>query len=191
MEVIQEIKRGNKLIEITQDESPENPREWNDYLGKMVCFHKRYDLGDKTDLKSEMFNSWEELKEHLIKEEHAVIISPLYLYDHSGITIKIGSFYGLLSQGHAEFDSGQVGFIYVTKEALKEEDIDKKQAEKILKAEVEEYDSYLRGEVYVFTIYEVKTCNEGHEHREVIESCGGFYSEKDALAEAEEYFKED
>jgi hypothetical protein len=189
MEAIHEITHGNKVIEITQDESPENPREWNDYLGKMVCFHNRYDLGDKTDLKSEMFNGWEELEQHLIKEEKAIIVLPLFLYDHSGITIKIGSFHGLLSQGHAYFDSGQVGFVYVTKQDLKKEGITKEKAIEILKAEVEEYDSYLRGEVYVFTIYEVKTCNEGHEHKEVIESCGGFYSEKDALAEAEMYFK--
>jgi hypothetical protein len=182
------IKHGNKVIEITQDESPENPREWNDYLGKMVCFHGRYDLGDKTDLKSDMFNGWEELEQHLIKEEKAVLILPLFLHDHSGITIKIGSFNGLSPYAH--WDSGQVGFIYVTKEDLKKEGITKEKAQKILEAEVDEYDSYIRGEVYVFTIYEVKTCNEGHEHKEVIESCGGFYSEKDALAEAEEYFKE-
>ena len=33
-------------IEVTRDEFPESPRQW-DNLGKMIFFHKRYDLGDK------------------------------------------------------------------------------------------------------------------------------------------------
>jgi len=35
-------------LEIEQDSSPESPRTW-DNLGTMVCFHKRYDLGDDND----------------------------------------------------------------------------------------------------------------------------------------------
>ncbi len=37
---------GKYLIEILNDEDPENPREW-DNLGTMVCFHRHYNLGDK------------------------------------------------------------------------------------------------------------------------------------------------
>ena len=34
---------------IMDDSDPMNPREENDNLGKMVCFHRRYSLGDKHD----------------------------------------------------------------------------------------------------------------------------------------------
>ena len=55
-------------IEVEQDLDPESPREW-DCMGTMVCFHKRYDLGDKTDLQSSEFNSWSDLEDHLYKKE--------------------------------------------------------------------------------------------------------------------------
>jgi hypothetical protein len=37
------------VAKIYVDDDPENPREHYDHLGKMVCFHRRYDLGDKHD----------------------------------------------------------------------------------------------------------------------------------------------
>ena len=43
-----------------------------------------------------------------------VAILPLYLYDHSGLAMSTGSFVGRAH--HAEWDSGQVGFIYMDKE---------------------------------------------------------------------------
>ena len=124
-------KDGTETLEIYYDEFAESPREW-DNASVMVCFHKRYGLGDKTDLTSDMFEGWEELEEFLRKEKGAEIIAPLYLYDHSWITIKIGSFNGLLPQGHAEFDSGQVGFIYMTKKKMEEEGFEEEHARKIM-----------------------------------------------------------
>ena len=70
-------------LEIEQDNDPMNPRREWDNLGTMVCFHKRYDLGDKTDYRSEDYDSWEGLKQGIIENEGEVFILPLYLYDHS------------------------------------------------------------------------------------------------------------
>jgi hypothetical protein len=168
-------------IRLYPDEDSQDPRDW-DNIGTMVCFHKQYTLGD-TDhgLKSDMFDSWEELQTHLIKEEKAAIILPLYLYDHSGLRMKVGSFNGLLPQGHAEFDSGQVGFIYITRETIKKEmarprrmkkgqinpdlqkikHVSKKDRERIitsLKSEVDVYDKYLSGDVWGYVVEDP----EGH-----------------------------
>ena len=41
---------GN-TIKVFVDEDPQSPREW-DNAGTMVCFHRRYNLGDINDLKS-------------------------------------------------------------------------------------------------------------------------------------------
>lgn len=169
-------KKGKKILKIFVDENPQNPREW-DNVGKMVCFHKRYDLGDETDLRTEDFVGWEDLKQFLYKEKNAVIVLPLYLYDHSGLRIKIGSFQGLLPQGHAEFDSGQVGFIYVDRQTLIDEKLvgKGKKAENILKQEVETYNQYLSGNVYGFQVVTNKKCKTcGHTEEEVIDSCLGF-----------------
>src|SRR6187402_3409459 len=41
---------GEFTLEIISDDDPMSPREW-DNIGTMVCFHKRYTLGDKHDYK--------------------------------------------------------------------------------------------------------------------------------------------
>jgi hypothetical protein len=150
-------------ISIYPDSECWNPREDRDNFGTMVCFHKRYALGDKHDLRHSDFTSWDSMQRHLEKEIGALIVLPLYLYDHSGLRIKIGGFQGLLPQGHAEFDSGQVGFIYCTSENIREnwgvKQITKarlEHAEKLLRGEVSEYDDYLCGNCYGYEITEVE-----------------------------------
>ena len=103
-------------LEVVQDTNPYSPRE-DDNLGTMVCFHKRYELGDKTDYRTEDYDSWDELKDKLSEDFKDGVILPLYLYDHSGITISTSSF-------DCRWDSGCVGFICVSKDKIKEEGID-------------------------------------------------------------------
>ena len=166
-------QRENQLLKITQDIDPISPREW-DNLGHMICFHRNYELGDKHEL------TVDELLDIVNRKD--VIALPLWLYDHSGLRIKVGDFYGLLPQGHARFDTMKVGFIYVTLEEVRENFGVKRvtrqwreQAIQVLKGEVEDYDTYLRGDVWAFTLYDVKTCNLGEEHLEFVDGCGGFY----------------
>ena len=191
--LVEEQEYKGCKVKIYQDPDPQDPRE-DDNLGTMVCFHNRYTLGDTTDLKSSMFEGWEELEQHLIRERGAVVIAPLYMYDHSGIRIKIGSFYGCgLPQGHARFDSGQIGFVYVNKETLLKEygikRITKKtkdKARRVLEGEVDTYNKYVSGQVYGF----VAEDKEG----EQIESCWGFYDTDEAIKEAKgniDYYIED
>jgi hypothetical protein len=162
-------------LEIEQDSSPESPRTW-DNLGTMVCFHKRYDLGDKTDYRSEDYDSWDELRQGIIDNEGEVFMLPLYLYDHSGITMSTRPF-------NCNWDSGQVGFIFVSKNKVKKEGIDETKVLDYLKGEVETYDQYLTGDVYGYRVYEVETCSLGHEHKTLVDSCWGFYGEEYAEKE--------
>jgi hypothetical protein len=110
---------------------------------------------------------FKELEQVLIKEQNAVIILPLELYDHSGITMKV-----FTGSRTCRFDSSIVGYTYVTKEQVIKEygKLNKKnleKAEKLLRTEIETYDNYLTGQVYGFQI----TDNEEND----IESCYGFY----------------
>jgi len=179
-EVVEEIRYGDKRAEILYDENADDPRSWYDHIGKMVCMHKRYRLGDK-QLSPDDFDCWEQVGNYLMEECDAKVILPLYLYDHSGITMSTGSF-------SDRWDSGQVGFIYVDRETCVREFGEKfsvADIEKELKEEVEEYDYYLTGQVYWYRIFEkeeyIETCphcNEiiRKEEEEVeIDSCGGFY----------------
>lgn len=167
--------RGYK-IKIEQDSDPQNPRTDSDPMGTMVCFHNRYDLGDKHDYRTADYSNWQELEQAIIEREGDCIILPLYLYDHSGLRIKIGSFAGLLPQGHAEFDSGRVGLIYLTKKKAIAEYGKKKFTKTIqekainyLASEIDTYDDYLSGNVWGYVV-EDKAGN-------TIDSCWGFYGD--------------
>jgi len=156
------INIGNITIEIVQDTDPESPR-YNDNLGTMICFHRRYNLGDKHHFRSDMFSGWEDMERHF---SNGHIILPLYLYDHGGITIDTKPF-------GCPWDSGQVGYIVVDKEKVKKEYEAQKLTPKIkqkvlsiLNAEVEEYNKYITGEVYGYRIIE---------NGEEVDSCWGFY----------------
>lgn len=163
--------KGYKIKVIT-DEDPSNPRDDSDPLGRMVCFHRRYNLGDKHDFKSQDFHSWDELIAAVIKEEGPIIYLRLYLYDHSGITMNCSGYRGIDSQG---WDWGPVGFIYISKKKARKEygwkQITKAREEQIIKyleGEVKIYDDYLTGAVYGYEI-----CRPGEE--ESCDSCGGYY----------------
>jgi hypothetical protein len=170
------------VIKLIQDTDGMNPRD-KDFdegiISKMVCFHKRYDLGDENEHKSNDFNGWDDIEQHLIKEHDAFIILPLYLYDHSGITMRTYSF-------NDRWDSGQVGFIYISEEKVRKEysakHITKTLIEKItkyLESEVSTYNNYLTGNVCGFIVED--------EEGENLDSCWGFYGDdgrKEAMSEA-------
>ncbi|MHA2063243.1 MAG: hypothetical protein ACXABY_02560 [Candidatus Thorarchaeota archaeon] len=160
-------------VKIIPDNDAESPRTW-DNTGIMACAHKRYNLGDE-QLPSSNFNSWEEVEDYLVDECRALVILPLFLYDHSGITMNTTGF-------SCPWDSGQVGYIYITRETLALthgwKKITKERRAKLVElliGEVETYDQYLRGDVYGYSI-EI----EG----EQVDSCWGFFGEKYAKEEA-------
>ena len=168
---------GKYKIEIIQDEQPESPREW-DNLGTMVCFHNNYNLGDEHLYDHNDYQGWEDMKRAIIRNENAGVILPLYLYDHSGITMNTTGF-------HCPWDSGQVGFIYISKEKMRYEyskkRISKQLIERVagyLKSEVKTYDQYLTGDVYGYCITDTETDEE-------TDSCWGFYGSDECMEQAE------
>lgn len=146
------------VVDVMTDDDAMNPRKEFDNVGKMVCDHRRYDLGDTTlseDSGHDIgdFKNRAHIERFYQIHKHAAVFKWLYLYDHSGLRIKIGSFHGLLPQGHAEFDSGCIGFIYCTREQVEKEwNGDLTKAEKYLAGEVDTYDDYLSGNVYGYNV---------------------------------------
>ena len=168
-------------LKVGYDESPMNPRtEW-DNLGRMFCFHPRYILGDKHDYKISDFDNWDDMKRKLSKEHNVGVILPLYLYDHSGITISTSPF-------GCQWDSMRVGYILVSKETIRKEysitrvtkGITQKVTE-VLQGEVKTFDQYLTGEVWEYCITD--------EDGERVEGCSGYYDEDQCRSEGESMLK--
>ncbi len=239
--VAEEFELRGYTVKVIQDQHAENPRN-DDNAGTMVCWHSRYNLGDKpyrrasedgpedfmlslaeefrpglgdwldNDLHRRMVTSpypnncndpdgrnerlyvmqrkqWLFRRQQVISnvlEKHYVIL-PLYLMDHSGISISTGSF-------NDPWDSGQVGWIYITKKDAMSEwagrwhngkcvSVAKKFTKavrartiKYLQQEVETYDQYLTGQVYGYVIED----SDGDD----VDSCWGFFGLDYAISEA-------
>lgn len=154
-------------VEVSLDDFPYNPRE-DCTFGTMVCWHRRYNLGD-----SHSFSDPSEFRAEVSEEDN--IILPVFMYDHSGTALSTSPF-------GCAFDSGQVGFIFVSKEKVRREygvkRITKKMRElaiAVMKSEVSVYDKYLNGENYVVSFLDDKgSC---------VDSCGGFIG-RDSLEDA-------
>lgn len=170
-------------IRIEQHDGALDPRKDFDNVGTMVCWHRRYNLGDeqRRDDSSEWLDAL--IAEH---GEANLVVLPLYLYDHSGITMKTTSF-------SCSWDSGQVGYIYVTKaKALLElschDDNWREVATKCLVAEVTVYDNYLTGNVHGYVI--ARRIGENGKWEE-LDSCWGCFGDydEDVLKEAKSIVK--
>jgi hypothetical protein len=166
-------------LKIKVDSDPMHPREDCDNLGTIAYKHSRYVLGeevigdpiewleDMLNLKRGNIYTNERLSrlEELFMQKYVAL--PLYLFDHSGITISTKPF-------SCPWDSGKLGYIYVSKEKIYEEYgwkvITQKRRELILKylqSEVNVFDDYVSGNVYCFEIID----KDGN----VVDSCAGFF----------------
>lgn len=208
MDTYHEEEYKGYRIEIYQDDSPESPREW-DNLGFMACWHRRMWLGDEPEkvqkynpvewmIHELIYNYEEEIYKIIGKKENTYaedwlmeddarvhkifrkfyVVVPIYAYEHGGITISSGR-----RAGWDSFDSGQLGFIYVSKKKALDEWKKKKWTQKfeekivkILEEEIETYDQYLRGEVFGYKIFDA----DGEE----LDSCWGCYGEDYCIEEA-------
>lgn len=176
-EPYKQIEHRDYVISIYCDENPESPREW-DNLGTMYTAHRRYcperELDAHFDI-DEVFCSRWEFSERFLRDYIAL---PIYLYDHSGLTVSTGPF-------SCKWDSGLFGIIAVEVEKVKKEwgwkiltKARRKSIEEHLQGEVNTYDNYLTGEVYGYKITSVD------DEDNVIDSCWGYYG-RDGLKEIE------
>ena len=160
-------------IEVTQDEYPTDPREWSE-LWTMLCNHWRYNLWDEklpeywesfendfiryiNDEYDVVDKDYEDMSEREMNRiakyiDNNIIYYPLYLYDHSWISMSIWD-------PKDRWDSWQVWFIYTHREDIKQwndlktlrtHHID--DARRLLRREVEIYNRYLTWEIYEYHI---------------------------------------
>ena len=160
---------GVKVI-ITQDFDFDNPREWAEGT-KMIVFHNEV-RGDKHDYDFNHYEGWDEMEADILRKEKPAVILPLYLYNHSGLSISTEPF-------SCRWDSGQIGFILMDKKTaaanVSQKIVTAKGRENAIKRLIDEvkiYDQYLNNDVYHFKVKDLKTKDE-------VNSCGGFYGDTD------------
>lgn len=180
---IEEFVHAGKKIVIRHDDQAESPRETCDNLATFACAHRRYRLGDK-EASHLVKDACDEatLRERVDSEILAIL--PLYLFDHSGISISVGKF-------SCSFDSGQVGWAFVTKESAEKMGCvgdkfrhdpetgkmvpdgvwDQEALEKVIRGEVETYDDFLTGRCYGYQVIGAEDDN--------LESVWGFVGDLD------------
>lgn len=169
-----ESEDGSVRCYVLYDRDPSSPREW-DNAGHMVCWHRNYNLGDTHKFPDP--EDFDETAKDWEGDDRIAVILDLYLYDHSGITMSCSPF-------SCPWDSGQVGYIYLTRGDMMREWGYKRltaarrtKLESYLKAEVETYDQYLTGDVYGHVV--VGGPNDG-------DSCWGYFGLKYAKEQAKE-----
>ncbi len=208
MEAFESFEHAGFTVELhyEEDGSPFDPRDV-DNLGTMVCWHPDYILGDEqiagdsdhgtrgavyrdrngsavtlfqTETGRTDFRSMEIIERYLRVARGAVVVLPLQLYDHSGLSMRASSSPHPFDQ--AGWDTTMCGFIYTTAERCAElcgtakdgglyapDDWNATPEEwlaKQLRAEVDEYSAWLSGEVYFWLVRDEKG--------EVVDSCGGY-----------------
>lgn len=175
------------LLKIWWDDNC-NPRDW-DNLGYFITKSRRYYSPDRNELLLQILDETElesvsqedhikRLKEEIKKQygETVEYIVPVTMYEHSGVSYSLGDREG--------FDFSKCGFYIVTKESRKKLGTPKKSFEKVIEQEIKDYNKYIQGEVYGFTLYD----SEGSE----IDSCGGFFEVEDIKEHLpKEWAKED
>jgi hypothetical protein len=156
------------IFEIYADELAESPRAW-DNMGTLLCWHRRYQLGDRHDYPTPQDF------ERAIPVKSRITL-PVFLFDHSGLTLSISSA-KFRAVDPAGWDWGQVGWIYATNADIRREysvrHMSRRVQERVLDVlcgEVETYNQYMNGEVYGFTITDRAS-------GDVLDACAGFYGE--------------
>lgn len=159
MELAIKVTHANRTVNVYYDPEPPNPRKEWDNGTIMVHWHRRYDLGDK---QVEPCTAEELKEEYLERGDPILAILPLYLYDHSGLSVSTDAF-------SCMWDSGQVGWVFTTESKAKEmgwDTIEKPEYEEYIKREVKSYNDCLTGQVFGYEV----VGKDG----DVLESCWGF-----------------
>ena len=162
-------RKGNKVLQIHYDETPESPREWSN-LGIMAFAEQLNTTYGDEQYDEETVNA-------------AYHSCPVYIYQHSSVAFSIHRTYPFDDR----WDAGQIGYIYTTQEKIKEIYGDKmptkEEIEQQFEGEVKDYTQYCNGEVYGFTLSTAVQCNQGEEHLIEEDSCWGYYDTESILSE--------
>lgn len=175
MEKVVQYKGFDIKIEYCSYSESYSPAEW-DNLGTFVYKSNKYSFDPTTDIN---VRNWSdaEIKELL----DSSISIPVYMYDHSGISISTSPF-------SCPWDSGLFGYYIISKDKVKEEYggkiISKKLKNQILKYlenEIKVWNDWVEGNIFKYSIFEKD---------ELLDCCGGYYGDEgieEAILQAKDF----
>lgn len=160
---IEQFEHAGLRVQIFPDADAQSPDDWGNDDLFLIANHRQFDV------RRSSFDCDENTpKDH--KKEYNVL--PLFAYIHSGVALSLGR----AGQFGDMWDSGQVGWVLVKKNQ------GFRNIRKAAQSLIEEWNSYLSGEVYGFVVERVtehdedcdedlSTCECDGEH---VDSCWGF-----------------
>ena len=135
------------------DPCPDNPRRYNDNLGIVHIFVPRYNVGDE-----HAFLSRADFDDHQndLPTRHpdkALYQTPIHCYDHGGYTLSLRP---------TVPGGGIVGVSFTTIQRIRAHRLrpnaDADKIRRILDSEMQELDTYARGELYQAKVYQTCPC---------------------------------
>lgn len=185
---------GDVRWRVVPDPDPYHPFADATPAGHLLTAHRRYDFGGErwqvwlpydAGRNPEMYTGWGDIESRLARRYNAEVL-PVYLYDHSVQYLSTQSFLGRAV--HAEWDSGQVGVIFMTRDDIarefgtkRVEKLHRHRARKLMEAEVATLSEYVSGEVYGIVIERQDADGDW----EQVDSLWGIYGAEEARSEAE------
>lgn len=175
--ILQRVLSGNTKLEIAYSEGKPVLLEHFTLCGKeeAAAIVPAESMDEMKRLIVESLDDLDEGTLHSMLTENEVAMLPLYLYDHSGITMNTTGF-------SDAWDTSNMGCICMTKKQYKEAGFDEAEwpakAYEIMKQDVETYDQFLTGEVYGYQVFEK---DEDGNWIEGDDFCWGFFG-SDILA---------
>ena len=158
-------KKGDLYFVTARDDpDPINPHDDFGVI-ELVTTNNRYFSGDiiTSDPENELH-----IRDSLNQDYVAL---PLYLLAHGDSSISTRPF-------NDPWDSGQIGYAICTKEnVVSTYGTDKNWQEngrKLIRQDIDTYDHYLRGETFVYDVYEYDPVTNSWEY---FDGCSGFYSD--------------
>lgn len=159
-----QIEKDNNIyaLIVRIDPFPNDPREDDGFLSIIVSEHRRYDFNwfgeeDITEKFKKDYENTETKEEYEELKEEYIGLRPLYMLDHSGITLSTSPF-------NDRWDSGQVGFVFTTEKYIHnrfgsefnyKENMDI--ISNMINEEIEIFDQYIQGNVYEMFLIDIRT----------------------------------
>lgn len=184
-QVLLDAVLNNELYGIRAEQSSEDQNVLHVYLGDNTDEdNPDYEM-PKDKAIEYLTDSLDESQCSQLLKDVAVLL-PLWLYEHSGLTISCGE---RVWPYDDQFDSSRLGWAVCTKATVLENfpDIDPEDwravAERVIRSLVHEYDAYLRGEVYWVQLIDVTRADPSDPATYLpLTSCGGFIGDDVASA---------
>jgi len=163
---------------LTQDSYPMSPDESSDDSELfLVHYHRSFQVENKAVEKDDLVDLFrgdiDPDDGHYLVDYHVFFTSA---YIHSGVRLALGgsAFAGKLPGGHYEFDVSQCGAVLVKKETWPDED----KAHKAAQSLIDEWNSYLCGDVYCCVVEKLDENKESYDYDVVGGYVGLEYAEQ-------------